>query len=160
MSDDLEARIRKTEDYQEITNLQARYSFLIDTSQLEDLVDLFADDFIWEAGSNHMASVTSKPELLELLKKAEEGTTMTVHQPVTPYIEVEGDEAIGVWYLFGMLTSVTPDGEVAKWVQGRYDNEYIRVGEKWKIRRHSFKYNFLTPYEDGWVKSPKSRFWS
>ena len=63
MSDNLEARIGRIEDFQEVTNLQARYSFLIDTSQIDDLVDLFADDFIWEAGFEQMTSVTSKPEL-------------------------------------------------------------------------------------------------
>ena len=84
---------------------------------------------------------------------------MTCHQPVTPYIEVDGDEARGTWYLFGMLTSVTPQGELARWVQGRYDNTYVRVSGKWKISRLSFKYNFLTPFEDGWVKTPVARFW-
>ena len=33
MPDELEARIRKVEDFQEITNLQARYSYLIDDLQ-------------------------------------------------------------------------------------------------------------------------------
>ena len=160
MSDELEARIRKTEDFQEITNLQAQYSFLIDTLQLDTLVDLFADDFIWEAGFDEMSGVTSKRELLQRLKGAGEATTMMCHQPVTPYIEVEGDKAKGTWYVFGMLTSVTPNGEVAKWVQGRLDNEYVRVGGRWKISRHRFTYNFHTPYEDGWVKTPNARNWA
>ena len=157
MSDELEARIRKTEDFQEIANLQTQYSYLIDEGQMEALADLFADDFIWEAGFDQMTAVTSKPELLQLLKGAAEETTMMRHLPTTPHIEVEGDKARGKWYVLGMVTSVAPEGEVAKWVQGTLNNEYIRINGKWKISRKSTTFNFYTPYEDGWVKTRNAR---
>lgn len=66
MSDELEARIRRTEDYQEITNLQAQYFFLTDERRTEALLDLFVDDLIREAGFDRMTTVTSKPEMLLL----------------------------------------------------------------------------------------------
>lgn len=154
----LEARIKKTEDYQEIVNLQAQYSYLIDTLQMEALVELFADDFVWEGGFDRdsMKGVRSKPELLKLLQNAAQATTMMRHLATTPYIEIEGDNATGTWYVFGMLTAATPEGDVAKWVQGRLDNEYIRVNGQWKISRKSTTYNFSTSYEDSWVKAKKS----
>ena len=153
MSDELEARIRRTEDFQEITNLQAQYFFLTDERRTEALVDLFVDDLIWEAGFDRMTTVTSKPEMLRLLKGANAENTMIRHLPTSPYIEVDGDNARGTWYVFGMVTSLTPEGEVAKWVQGRLDNEFKRINGKWKYSRYSFKFNFYTPYEDGWVKT-------
>lgn len=160
MSDNLEARIRKVEDFQDISNLQARYSFLIDTSQIDELVTLFAEEFIWEVGFKKMTKVTTKPDLHELLTKASKGNSFMIHQPITPYIEINGDTAKGIWYLLGMITSITSHGEEAKWTQGQYNNEYIREDGKWKIRRLNFTYNFLTPYEDGWVKTPFARFWN
>ena len=66
MSDELEARIRRTEDYQEITNLQAQCFFLTDERRTEALLDLFVDDLIREAGFDRMTTVTSKPEMLLL----------------------------------------------------------------------------------------------
>ena len=155
MSDELEARIRKIEDYQEISNLQAQYSYLIDTEQMEALIDLFADDFVWEGGFDSMAGVSTKPELLQRLNASTETITMRRHQNSTPYIEVEGDRAKGTWYVFGMITAVASEGEQAQWVQGRLDNEFVRVDGKWKFSRKSTKFNFLTTYEDGWVKKPQ-----
>ncbi len=160
MSNELEARIRKMEDIHAITNLQALYSFHIDNAEIDDLVELFADDFTWQVGFDEMTKITSKPTLARFLSKSSEQTPMMRHQPITPYIEVDGDRATGIWYLTGMMTSITSNGDEARWVQGRYDNEYVRVDEGWKLSRLYFKYNFLTPYEDGWVKTPKAAFLS
>jgi len=159
MSNELESRIRKVEDYQAIANLQAKYSFLVDSLQLEALVDLFDDELVWEVGFDRMLTVTSKLALLEVLRKTEEATKMMVHMPTTPLIEVDGDQATGAFYLFGMVTAKTPDGEVAQWVHGTYDNAYVRVGEQWKFRRLSYRYTFLTPYDEGWVDTPRAPLW-
>lgn len=158
---ELEERVRKTEAFQEIINIQALYSFHIDTAKIDDLVALFADKFTWEVGfEGHMTSFSSKQELSQYLNMACEKTSMMRHQPMTPYIEVAGDEAKGAFYLTGMITSITPKGDEARWVQGRYDNEYVCVDGQWKISRLKFTYNFLTPYEDGWVKTPVAVFLS
>lgn len=158
MSDDLEARVQKIEDVQEITNLQAKYSFHVDASEIDELIDLFAETFTWSVGFDEMTTFTSKPKLSRFLKKADELTPMLVHQPTTPCIEVTGDEAKGTWYLIGMVTSRTSQGPEPRWVQGRYDNEYVRVDGRWKLRRLHFKYNFLTPFDEGWVKTPYAQF--
>ena len=155
MSDELEARIRKIEDHLEIANLQAQYSYLIDSEQNEALVDLFADDFVWENGFDSMSGVSTKPELLERLNNATKNMSMKRHQNSTPYIEVEGDTAKGTWYVFGMITAITDEGEEAKWVQGKLDNEFVRINGEWKFSRKSTKFNFLTTYEEGWVKNPQ-----
>lgn len=160
MTEDLETRIRRIEDFQEIKNLQAKYSFLIDTSQIDDLVELFASEFVWEVGFEKTAKVSTKSDLFDLLKKADKGNSMMIHQPITPYIELDGDNAKGTWYLFGMVTSVTSQGEDAKWVQGKYNNTYIREDGEWKISCLNFRYNFLTPYDEGWAKTPIARFWN
>jgi len=46
MSQELEARIAKLEDVEEIKKLQAKYAYFIDTSQMEKVSELFADDFV------------------------------------------------------------------------------------------------------------------
>jgi hypothetical protein len=158
---ELEERVRKTEAVQSITNIQALYSFHIDTAKIDDLIDLFTDEFEWNVGfEGNMTSWTSKEELSQYLKKSCEQTPMMRHQPITPYIEVNGDKATGAFYLTGMITSITTKGKQARWVQGRYDNEYVYVDGTWKISRLNFVYNFLTPYEDGWVKTPVASFLS
>ncbi len=155
----LEERVRKTEAVQEITNIQALYSFYIDTAAIDDLLCLFDEEFEWNVGfESNMTTWTTRAELRQFLIKSCELTPMMRHQPVTPYITVDGNKAKGAFYLTGMTTSMTANGEQARWVQGRYDNEYVCVEGKWKLSRLRFVFNFLTPYEDGWVKTPVADF--
>ena len=96
MSDN-EARIRRLEDIEEIKQLQARYCYLIDTLQMEKVLDLFADDFTAEY--DPLGTFATKEELLGFLNGAGEGAPMMCHQAMTPLIEVEGDKATGTWWV-------------------------------------------------------------
>ena len=147
-SQELEARIRKIED---IKNLEAKYLYLVDTRQMDKIVELFADDLTVDF--DHMGTFKTKAELLEFLNGSAEGLSMMCHQEMNPYIELDGDRATGTWYLFGLFTHALPQGEVAAWIQGRVDNEYVRVDGKWKVSVRKFRSNLHTPYEDGWVKT-------
>lgn len=157
MSDQLEARIRKVEDFQDVTNLQAKYSHFVDSGQLEKLLELFSEDFAWEVGYKKMVKITSKPELLEYLKQADAGNVMMRHQVQSPIIEIDGDKAKATWYMFGPGTSKTPSGEVANWTQGIYNNEYVREQGVWNISLLHFKFDFRTTFDEGWIKTPMMR---
>ena len=37
---------------------------------------------------------------------------------------------------------------------GVYENEYIKENGKWKIKKLHYSRIFMSPYEDGWVKTP------
>ena len=152
MSEHLEARIRKLEDIEEIKKLQAAYAYCIDTVQMEKVVELFADNFVAEY--DPLGTHTTKESLLEFLKGAGEGSALMRHQMMTPLIEVDSDKATGTWYLFGPFTGKRPEGEVANWIQGKYENDYVREGGKWKFKHLRFKMTFNCPYEDGWAKTP------
>lgn len=158
MSDALEARIRKVEAYQAISNIQAKYSYFVDNRQIDELLDLFTEEFIWEAGFDQMVSFNDKDKLARFLGKADDTSDLMRHLPVTPCIEVNGDEATGKWYLFGMVTSLAEGDEKAHWVHGTYNNAYKYEGGAWKLSHLNFKYAFLTPYEDGWAKTPVGKF--
>ena len=147
-----EARIRRLEDIEEIKQLQARYCYFIDTLQMEKVPDLFADDFTAEY--DPLGAFATKEELLGFLNGAGAGASMMSHQVMTPLIEVDGDKATGTWYLFGPFTAKAPHGEVANWIQGKYENDYVRADGKWKFGHLRFKFRLQSPYEDGWVKTP------
>lgn len=157
MSDQLEARIRKLEDFQDITNLQAQYSHYVDSGQMEKLIDLFSEDFSWEVGFDKMVTFNSKPELLKYVKQADEGTVLMRHQVQSPVIKIDGDTAKATWYMFGPGTSKTPDGEEGNWTQGIYNNEYVREDGEWKISLLHFKFDFRATFDDGWVGKPMIR---
>ena len=50
--------------------------------------------------------------------------------------------------------SATPGGGAVLGV-GTYENEYIKEDGKWKILHLRFDDIFLSPYEEGWAKTPK-----
>jgi hypothetical protein len=147
----LEKRIKNLEDIEEIKKLQANYAYLIDSFQLEGLANLFVDDITAEFAP--LGKFNNKTELMSALKGLVELNSMSCHQAMTPLIKVDGDRATGMWYLFGPFTSKTPNGEVAHWIQGKYENEYVREKGEWKFKKIVFHFNLRSPYEDGWVKT-------
>jgi hypothetical protein len=75
---------------------------------------------------------------------------------MNPMIEVEGEKARGTWYLFQAVTEggqapSTGSGQ-AKWVSGRYEEDYVKVKGRWFIKKLWVRFNFWTPYDQGWAK--------
>jgi hypothetical protein len=52
---------------------------------------------------------------------------------VHPVITLDGDTAKGKWLLY-MLYSYPRTGQMMFFVQGFYENEYVRENGRWKIR--------------------------
>ena len=150
MQSEFESRIRRLEDAQEIQNLQARYAYCVDSGQREKIPDLFAEAFVAEWVP--LGSFDTKPALVAFLMGNAARNVMTRHQLQTPLIEVQGDRATGTWYMFGPATTVTESGPVALWMQGRYENEFVRTGGQWKFSRLKFSFNFLSSFDEGWVR--------
>ena len=78
-SHELEARIKKIEDIEEIKKLQYTYAYLIDTRQFHRVPDLFADDFVAEWG--FAGPFTKKEDLREFFTGPIAATlAMSAHQ--------------------------------------------------------------------------------
>jgi hypothetical protein len=76
--------------------------------------------------------------------------------PICGVVDVDpaGKTAKGRWYALMYLNNATPGGGAVLGV-GIYENDYIKEQGKWKILHLRFDDIFLTPYEDGWAKTPK-----
>ena len=149
---ELEARIRVLEDIEEIKSLMSTYTYLIDSSRWDDVAALFADNA--KAEWNILGSYEGKEAIANLFKNIVSGTIIwSAHMLLNPLVTVEGDKAKGTFYLFGPATVPSPEGERAIWVQGRYDNEFVKKSGKWRFSLLKFAFTFMTPYEEGWVKS-------
>ena len=152
MSGDLEARLRMLEDIEEIKQLQTKYGYFIDMCQGEEVLKLMVDDVKTEYGP--FGTYQGKEELLAFLNATFQGSPLMCHQLMMPLITVDGDTAKANWYLFGPFTQLQPHGPVAAFIQGKYDNDFVRVGGEWKIKHIRFVPSMDSPYEDGWVKTP------
>jgi len=150
--EEIEARITVLEDIEEVKNVMCRYTYLIDTSQWDDVAALFADNA--KAEWNILGSYEGKEAIAAFFKNVVSTTIIWgAHQILNPLVTVEGDKAKGTFYLFSPSTVPGPEGESAIWVHGRYDNEFVKEGGKWKFSLLRFVFKFMTPYEEGWVKS-------
>ncbi len=68
-----------------------------------------------------------------------------------PIIEVNDDTATGIWYILEPCTHA--EGNRAVWQAARYDDEYVRVDGEWKVQNLKLDWRFITPFDEGWVKT-------
>jgi hypothetical protein len=74
------------------------------------------------------------------------------HMQLQPIVHVAADglTANGRWHVFAQEAV---HGAYANWGLGVLENEYVKEGGVWKIRRHHFFTTMYTPYADGWGKT-------
>ena len=52
------------------------------------------------------------------------------HNITNPIIEIDGNQASGIWYIMGPWTFAEKNEE--KWMALRYDDNYVKQDGKWK----------------------------
>jgi hypothetical protein len=155
----LEARIKELEDIEEIKKLMWNYAYYLDYGEVDKVMNCFADNARLEVRVRGTAEIGVHVGVFEGKKAIEENVFRAAshskdrfaeaHQIENPVVMVEGEKAKGIFYLF------CPHGrERAVWGHGRYDMEFVKVGGKWKIHLFKFLWNFNTPWDEGWFKTP------
>ena len=146
----LEQRIRKLEDIEEIKKLKHSYCALCDDHYDADaLAELFTEDAIWdgmERGRND-----GREAIRQSFRDAPTRLPFAIHMVMNSIIEVDGDRATGVWYLFQPCTYA--EGNQAVWGSARYDEEYVRVNGKWMFQHLTLSSHFWTPFDKGWAEA-------
>ncbi len=155
----LEARIKIIEDIEAIKKLMFNYTYWLDYGEMDKAVDCFSDSAkidikvrgSAEEGKNPFEFSCEGKEKInkfyyQIVHKKDRFSAS--HFILNPVVEVDGDTATGIFYLLEPTAL-----RKAMWGHGRYDIEFIRVNDKWKINLFNFLWNFNTPYEDGWVKN-------
>lgn len=158
----LEARIRLQEDIEEIKKVQRMYGYYLDNHMLDDAIDLFADAAESVEISDHgvfKGKGGIKRFFKEVLGKGGQQQPpwalylVLQHQGVVN-INPDRETAQGRWH--GWMAGVTSQSGIPRQFLGHgiYENEYVKEGGKWKIKKLYFNLTFRTPYEDGWLKTP------
>ena len=148
--EEMETRLKRIEDIEAIKALKTRYCLYCDDSyNVEGLASLFTEDAVWDGGIRGKA--VGKQEIRDFFTTARQRLPFAVHMVMNPLIEVDGDQATGVWYLFQACTYTQDDQAV--WGSARYDEEYVREGGQWKFKSLRLTSNFWTPFDQGWAKA-------
>ena len=146
----LEERIQALEDIESIKKLKGLYCTYCDDSYDADrIAGLFVEDGIWDGGIRGKAE--GREAIRDFFVRAPQRLSFAVHMVMNPIIDVDGDRATGIWYLFQACTYA--EGERAVWGSARYDEEYVRADGSWMFKTLRLTSFFWTPFDEGWAKS-------
>lgn len=129
----IEARIQKLEDIEEIKKLTAHYATYVNKGwngkvvDLDKLPQVFTESVRWTSGTK---SASGRDSVVEMLKVSTAQIDFAMHSFSNPIIEVEGDRAMGQWLLWvGVKT-----GDIANEAFQSEEITYARTAEGWRIQ--------------------------
>jgi hypothetical protein len=150
----LAERLSVLDDIEAIKRLKAEYCDICDDDHNQDrIVTIFAQDGIWEGKGVGYAK--GPAELRKLFKSFAERISFSQHNVFNPQITVNGDSAHASWNFIGPFTF--RDGNRQFWLAARYEDDYIKVGGRWKIQHLRAIGRMVAPYETGWTSETKTR---
>lgn len=144
------------EDIEEIKKLKAKYCYYVDgyyedPSNLELLIEeVFDEDALIDFGP--LGSAKGREEVKNWYKNiCYETLSFSMHMLHNPLIEIESDnKAKGMWYFFAPGTMRA--NNLAGWLAGKYNDEYVKIDGKWFIKSMKVKWFFGTPFDKGWAE--------
>jgi hypothetical protein len=158
MSRSLEERIQALEDMESIKKLKASYCYWADAgiagdpSGMDQLIDHFTDDEPW-ADFGPFGLHKGKEAVGIFYREVVASTlSYSAHMVANGIIEVTGDQARGRWYVDVPCT--LRGAERALWLQAKYEEEYVKEGGSWKWKSITAMFDFITPFDEGWVRTP------
>jgi len=155
--EDLKNRIQILEDVEAIKNLRRMYCYWADEAikngdpaKMDPLIDRFTDDFRCDFQS--LGIYNGKAASAAFFKEVVIGSLgFSAHMVCNPIIEVNGNNAKGLWYVFVPCTVSATN--TAAWLHARYNEEYVRENGRWMWKSIMLNFDFLAPFDEGWVKT-------
>jgi hypothetical protein len=127
-------------EIEQIKLLKHRYCRFLDQKRFDDLVDLFTTDATASYGGG-VRQLAGSEAIVEWLRSVMAPTTMlTIHQVSQPEIELVGRdraEATGSWALQDVV--VLTDAGLTIRGASYYDDRYVKVDGRWRIRHTGYK---------------------
>ncbi len=142
----LENKVGTLEDIEAIKKLQRAYGFYLEYWMAEDLIDLFANgpDTDLLAAAGHYKGNESIRDFFHHgrkgveMKYSENGEFLHQVMQLSGVVDIDpdGQTAKGKWYRFGANAFPQPGGGINPgWMNGVYENEYVKQDGKWKIKK-------------------------
>jgi SnoaL-like domain len=117
-------------DWLEICNLKARYCRCLDAKDWAGYAAVFADDLILDTSPSGGARVEGRDAAVAYVRSSISDDTITTHHVHAPEIEIDGDEATGIWAM--QDRNIWPNGRKLLGF-GHYHERYTRIGGAWRI---------------------------
>lgn len=157
-TENLAKRLQRLEDIEAIKQLKARYARACDpTHNVDELMSLFTEDAIFDVGQEY-GRYEGKEAIRKFLESADAIIPWAMHYMISPLIEIaeDGQTAHASWYLWEPATMPSPQtGELmAVWIAGVYHEDFVKQAGQWKFKKITLRMEIMSPYADGWVRTP------
>ena len=146
--EELEKRVQALEDAEAIKIMQREYMSCHDNLQFERALDFFTDDAEVEVRSSGVMKGRENYAKIFLGLQARRPKRHDGHLVGQPVLTVTGDTARGHWIVYMFFSVPT-----IEWIQGRHDCEYRKENGEWKFAFIRTKWNYISPYDEGWAKN-------
>ena len=147
--EDLEKRMQRAEDIEDIRRLKHQYAQLVDDNfRADELAELFMENGVMDGGP--FGRNEGRDAIREFFAGMGSELTFCMHFMTGSTIDVDpsGSAATGHWYLWELGTF---RGEPV-WIAMTYNDTYQKVGGKWLFDETKLNINFVTSYDKGWVE--------
>ena len=120
-------------DIDDIQRLKYRYMRALDTKHWDEFADTLTEDVVGDYGESlgEEHHFTDRASLVEFMRTSMTADVITEHRVTHPEIDVDGDEATGIWYLQDKV--IVPKFDFMLIGAGFYHDSYRRTADGWKI---------------------------
>ena len=153
--EELEKRLQVLEDIEEIKKIQLLYFNALTIADYDEVLKTFSKDGVVDI---HAGLAKGSKEREKLFKE-----TLSQHHIgkegnfcVHPIISVDGDKATGSWLVYLQFAqprkmvprpSILATDDAPDWMQGFYENEYVKENGKWKISYLKWRCRLISPMQ-------------
>lgn len=126
------------EDHLEVINLIARYSRALDSADIEAFLDLYRPDAVIDSMSGMASGIEElRAWMIRLLETRNVGArpSKLIHFIGVPIVRGAGERATAETYT--LIVDYTAEGELRLPLLGRYEDELVRVDDRWWIQRRT-----------------------
>lgn len=154
-AESLEARVQRTEDVLALERLQNVYGYYVDKRLFDQVVDLFAEESSVEISHRGVYAGKAGVRRLFINSWSRDGLGLARgqifnHFMLQPVIDVapDGKHAKGRFRAFAQVGSATTS---VMWVEGVYENEFIKEAGVWKFAKMRFWPSYYVPEKEGFT---------
>jgi hypothetical protein len=129
MTEELEARVRRLEDLQEINQLFIDYGAHLDAGRFDEYAKLFARE--GEVKLGPMGKAKGPEAIQALMEKALGGNAPSFHIVTSPQVQLDGDRATST-VMWSVVRGGT-DGTAELGMLGFHHDTLVREDGRWKF---------------------------
>lgn len=121
-----------------IKQVKYRYLRALDTKHWDDFADTLTEDVIGDYGESlgEEHHFTDRATLVEFMRTSMPAGIITEHRVTHPEIDIDGDEATGIWYLQDKVIAAEFNFMLVG--AGFYHDTYRRTADGWRISKTGY----------------------